>query len=200
MPGRIGVMIRGEVQTQRGLSMIRSRRLFVLALPLWLLATACHSGEINDLRAQVLDLGSRVNMLTAKADDLDRDLREQKRNAHQLRKCLGLVLTATRDMARDVRFLDSSYVRDPYLPNDAGYIAPASCAAVIGKAETTSLRRAVNGAYSIVDRVETERWNATNPPPVASAICRDGTKSYSQHAQGTCSHHDGVDHWVNYPG
>jgi hypothetical protein len=95
MPGRIGVMIRGEVQTQRGLSMIRSRRLFVLALPLWLLATACHSGEINDLRAQVLDLGSRVNMLTAKADDLDRDLREQKRNAHQLRKCLGLVLTAT---------------------------------------------------------------------------------------------------------
>ena len=30
----------------------------------------------------------------------------------------------------------------------------------------------------------------------ASAICRDGTYSYSQHRQGTCSHHGGVAQWL----
>lgn len=28
-----------------------------------------------------------------------------------------------------------------------------------------------------------------------SAICNDGTYSYSLHRQGTCSHHGGVDSW-----
>jgi hypothetical protein len=31
----------------------------------------------------------------------------------------------------------------------------------------------------------------------ASALCNDGTYSYSQHCSGTCSHHDGVDTWYN---
>lgn len=30
----------------------------------------------------------------------------------------------------------------------------------------------------------------------ATAICRDGTYSYSQHRSGTCSHHGGVAHWL----
>jgi hypothetical protein len=34
------------------------------------------------------------------------------------------------------------------------------------------------------------------PPPGASARCRDGTYSYSQHRQGTCSHHGGVATWL----
>jgi hypothetical protein len=33
----------------------------------------------------------------------------------------------------------------------------------------------------------------TNPaPPGATARCRDGSYSYSQHRSGTCSHHGGV--------
>jgi hypothetical protein len=47
-----------------------------------------------------------------------------------------------------------------------------------------------------------------NPPPDYdntldvgdSALCRDGTYSYSQHARGTCSHHSGVLRWDHYPG
>jgi hypothetical protein len=27
------------------------------------------------------------------------------------------------------------------------------------------------------------------------AICRDGSVSFSEHRQGTCSHHHGVAHW-----
>jgi hypothetical protein len=35
------------------------------------------------------------------------------------------------------------------------------------------------------------------PPPGASAQCRDGTYSYSQHHSGTCSHHGGVAVWLD---
>ncbi len=33
-------------------------------------------------------------------------------------------------------------------------------------------------------------------PPGASAICRDGTYSFSQSRRGTCSHHGGVAQWL----
>lgn len=29
----------------------------------------------------------------------------------------------------------------------------------------------------------------------ATALCRDGSESYSKHHSGTCSHHDGVAEW-----
>lgn len=34
-----------------------------------------------------------------------------------------------------------------------------------------------------------------NHPHGASAQCRDGTYSFSQHHRGTCSHHGGVSQW-----
>lgn len=34
-------------------------------------------------------------------------------------------------------------------------------------------------------------------PPGATAGCRDGTYSFSQHRQGTCSHHGGVAVWLD---
>ncbi|WP_083808387.1 DUF3761 domain-containing protein [Granulicella tundricola] len=33
-------------------------------------------------------------------------------------------------------------------------------------------------------------------PQGASAQCRDGSYSFSQHHQGTCSHHGGVSQWL----
>lgn len=33
-------------------------------------------------------------------------------------------------------------------------------------------------------------------PAGASAKCRDGTYSFSQHRRGTCSHHSGVREWL----
>src|SRR5712692_3392874 len=38
------------------------------------------------------------------------------------------------------------------------------------------------------------------PPPGATAQCRDGTYSYSQHHSGTCSHHGGVAVWLDSSG
>ena len=34
-------------------------------------------------------------------------------------------------------------------------------------------------------------------PPGATAQCRDGTYSFSQHRRGTCSHHGGVARWLH---
>ena len=34
-------------------------------------------------------------------------------------------------------------------------------------------------------------------PPGASAKCRDGSYSFSQHHSGTCSHHGGVAVWLD---
>jgi uncharacterized protein YraI len=34
------------------------------------------------------------------------------------------------------------------------------------------------------------------PPAGATAQCRDGSYSFSQHRQGTCSHHGGVASWL----
>lgn len=39
----------------------------------------------------------------------------------------------------------------------------------------------------------------SNNPAGATARCRDGTYSYSQHASGTCSHHGGVARWIHHP-
>jgi hypothetical protein len=36
-------------------------------------------------------------------------------------------------------------------------------------------------------------------PIGATARCRDGTYSYSEHAPGTCSHHGGVARWIHHP-
>jgi hypothetical protein len=38
--------------------------------------------------------------------------------------------------------------------------------------------------------------NAPGAPSGASAKCRDGTFSFSEHRQGTCSHHGGVEQWL----
>ena len=37
---------------------------------------------------------------------------------------------------------------------------------------------------------------ADRPPAGATAKCNDGTYSFSQHRQGTCSHHGGVAAWL----
>jgi len=41
--------------------------------------------------------------------------------------------------------------------------------------------------------------HSAKPPAGATAKCRDGTYSSSQHASGTCSHHGGVLRWIHHP-
>lgn len=44
--------------------------------------------------------------------------------------------------------------------------------------------------------VDAPAETSADVPVGASAICRDGTSSYSAHRRGTCSHHGGVETWL----
>ena len=56
---------------------------------------------------------------------------------------------------------------------------------------------APNGTYTNVDGNEVPSpYKASSAPAGASARCRDGSYSFSQHRSGTCSHHGGVDEWL----
>lgn len=40
---------------------------------------------------------------------------------------------------------------------------------------------------------------SASAPAGATAKCRDGSYSFSEHASGTCSHHGGVAVWIHHP-
>jgi len=49
---------------------------------------------------------------------------------------------------------------------------------------------------SFGERVQSPTYY-TSPPAGATALCRDGTYSFSKNRRGTCSHHGGVAKWLN---
>ncbi len=51
--------------------------------------------------------------------------------------------------------------------------------------------------YTNVDGHKVHRpMQAKTTPSGATAQCGDGSYSFSQHRQGTCSHHGGVQRWI----
>jgi hypothetical protein len=49
------------------------------------------------------------------------------------------------------------------------------------------------GYYRNVDGVSVHRpMHSRSRMPGSSAVCRDGSQSFSRHHRGTCSHHGGV--------
>jgi hypothetical protein len=44
--------------------------------------------------------------------------------------------------------------------------------------------------------VHSPAFSNGGPPAGATALCQDDTYSFSQHRQGTCSHHGGVSKWL----
>ncbi|HVS58718.1 MAG TPA: DUF3761 domain-containing protein [Candidatus Saccharimonadales bacterium] len=54
-----------------------------------------------------------------------------------------------------------------------------------------------NGTYTNSDGMEVCRpYESPSAPSGATAQCRDGSYSFSQHRSGTCSHHGGVASWL----
>jgi hypothetical protein len=62
---------------------------------------------------------------------------------------------------------------------------------------TTHQASSCSGGYINVDGNCVPRpTSADSAPAGATAHCKDGTYSFSQHRQGTCSHHGGVLAWL----
>jgi peptidoglycan hydrolase-like protein with peptidoglycan-binding domain len=55
-----------------------------------------------------------------------------------------------------------------------------------------------NNSYSNVNgsTVQSPSYSSNGVPAGATAICGDGTYSFSMHRSGTCSHHGGVSQWL----
>jgi hypothetical protein len=56
-----------------------------------------------------------------------------------------------------------------------------------------------DGTYGVAPASNTSGGSSTSTASGATAQCRDGSYSYSQHRSGTCSHHGGVARWINPP-
>ncbi len=59
-----------------------------------------------------------------------------------------------------------------------------------------SRRQSQNRYYTNVDGYRVQSPTYSNSSNGATAICRDGTYSYSRNRRGTCSHHGGVARWL----
>ncbi len=75
----------------------------------------------------------------------------------------------------------------------AGFVTGAS-ASEPGKPKGHPFYRSSDG--EMVHQPTTAPNAAYGP---VSAVCRDGTTSYSHHIRGTCTHHGGVAEWKNRP-
>ena len=76
----------------------------------------------------------------------------------------------------------------------AGYLLEEFLTAQAPQAATSQGRGYINSQGEWVP--SPMRTADGQPPPGASAHCRDGTFSFSRTRQGTCSHHGGVAEWL----
>jgi hypothetical protein len=83
------------------------------------------------------------------------------------------------------------------IPNQIQQINTVPTKTVIQQEVDLNTETAPNGYYKNVDGNSVPSpYIAPSAPAGASAQCRDGTYSFSQHRQGTCSGHGGVSRWL----
>jgi Protein of unknown function (DUF3761) len=86
---------------------------------------------------------------------------------------------------------------------DSAITAPRALATRVGAVATPlPFMECGTGTYQnssgacISDPTQPDPSQPQTPPPGATAECRDGDWSYSQHHSGTCSGHGGVAQWL----
>jgi len=82
-------------------------------------------------------------------------------------------------------------------PSPTVSITPSPKLSPISSSTNQDILSCKNGTYTNVDgNLVCRPEYSENIPAGATAICGDGTYSFSQHRQGTCSHHGGVARWL----
>ena len=88
---------------------------------------------------------------------------------------------------------------DPSIPAPTNTAAPTSTAAAAFTITSTNTSTPPPTQTSIPTYTSVPVLPTLDPLQGVTAICNDGTYSYSQHRRGTCSHHGGVKQWINRP-
>ena len=79
-------------------------------------------------------------------------------------------------------------------------LAAAAAVALGGAATASAHNTATDCSRGYYKNVSGHCIHSPASSPIgATARCRDGTYSYSEHASGTCSHHGGVRVWIHHP-
>jgi hypothetical protein len=101
-----------------------------------------------------------------------------------MRTLLGALVAAS---------LTVAFAKPPAPPASAASVAAPAASRIAGP-------HLIEGGYYVNrDGVVVHSPSHTDtgaPPAGASAQCGDGSYSFSQHRQGTCSHHGGVARWL----
>lgn len=169
--------------------MVRSLRL----IPIVLLLVACsnNDAELLSLRAEVDRLFQQVEEVTGVAERFEGLAAQAQEELVKTKACMN-ALRAGMNGA----LINFQYVRSNNMLG--GAVVPFSatrCADVIGDKQLRSLKARFASTQQVVDQVSSERMRSLIPPvpnprPAGvTAICNDGTYSYSQNASGTCSWH-----------
>jgi hypothetical protein len=178
---------------------MRKAVLLFVVLAMFGLSACSNDTEVHDLQRQVAELQQQVQELNGTNAALANRLKSERDTEKGLRDCVSNLAYLAHGMRDVLRFIES--------PNSLiGSGVPGfGCRDVLTDGQVKSLQAAVQYVNSQQKAAQKQHFAAVAPPSdssssTVSAICNDGTSSYSQHAQGTCSYHGGVDHWVNYPG
>jgi hypothetical protein len=171
---------------------VQRRVLAVVVLAMLVsLMPSCSGGETSYLRAQIGDLQSQRAALQGEIEDL---ITANSR----LQRCVRELSDVAVDLGEASVYLASPRVNaiatSPYSGRSGRVVLNARTIRHLKSTVADS-----NRAVKHEDRAQTQAV-LTSLADGPTAICNDGTKSYSQHASGTCSWHGGVRRWVNYPG
>jgi peptidyl-tRNA hydrolase len=129
-----------------------------------------------------------------------------KRFSWILALCLGgsgLFFTATHHPAAALMAQQPAATQQPSATPPPSQTHPAKTAATTPKAtpsatkpQTTTLSNNNHYVNSSGNVVHSPAKSSNGVPKGATALCGDGSYSFSQHHQGTCSHHGGVSRWL----
>lgn len=150
--------------------------------------------EAEKSKAQATNLGDRLPALQVEIGGLKDTLKQLNGEVQDLRDKLEDARTAAESSDEIAEFLESDDVKKKAA--DIQSRLAASSQAV------ERIEGSLGGIGQQVSNFQAQQRQLNKPseqksiPAGASAICRDGTFSFSQNRRGTCSHHGGVAQWL----
>lgn len=178
-----------------------ARRVIAALLLAVVTLSACASrSEVESLEKKVANLEEQAALQELINKGLQLKVSDARAIIRGLRACVSEVHGVVDDVADA-----TAYVANPSRVIFGGSVDrfyAFDCKGVVSKGVIKGFRKSVARANRAVDRAFDSSLDSLLGPSNSgvTAVCNDGTSSYSQHASGTCSWHGGVDHWVNYPG
>lgn len=146
--------------------------------------------------AQEAKAQSALGSATSRAQALESQVEILRADEAVTRQCLAVTLKEVVDLRLAARYLASTQVSAPNVAKPS----VTRCKPVVSPGKVANLVNAAYEANNLLNAAERSRHPQVLPravqPSGATARCRDGTYSHSQHASGTCSYHGGVAVWL----